>query len=178
MTCQYGRLQKIVRSALSKVSLSSSSLSLSLSCSHLLFLSYSSTPLALPAAPVSLPGLSFIYRKAFTEINTATKRLHTPTHIHTCNLCTHSLPRFWRMIRAKQNKAVLGSPVCLILVFRFVDCSRSTHLHHLSPVSFLIAFLPSSVFSPWCLYVPVRKQRPEMEELVWGVGGQGEDGES
>uniref|UniRef100_A0A671W944 Uncharacterized protein n=1 Tax=Sparus aurata TaxID=8175 RepID=A0A671W944_SPAAU len=39
---------------------------------------------------------------------------------------------FWLTIRAKQNTAVLGSPVCLIPVFLFVDCSRSTHLPHFS----------------------------------------------
>jgi len=50
MLCQYGPLQKIVRLALSKELLSSS---------HRLFPTYSGSPLAQPAAAVSLPGPLF-----------------------------------------------------------------------------------------------------------------------
>ena len=96
------------------------------------------------------------------------------THVgaRECILCTSTHPRFWLMIKAKQNTAVLGSPVCLIPVFLFVDCSRSTHLPHFSSTSFLIAF-------PFILNilstVPVRKRWPELEEVVGGVGGKADD---
>lgn len=73
MICQYGPLQKIVRLALSRELLSSS-------------LSLFSWVTVAPLWP-SLPHLSpcqdssFIYRKAFTQINTATQQLPC-THTH------------------------------------------------------------------------------------------------
>ncbi len=122
---------------------------------------------------------SFIYRKAFTQINTATQQLprtHTHTRRRTQAFFSHRhAPRFWLMIRAKQNTAVLGSPVCLIPVFLSVDRFRSTHLAHFSSTSFLIAFPPSSVFSLLYLCVLVRKQWPELEG--WSeVEGEGTTG--
>lgn len=104
---------------------------------------------------------SFIYRKAFIQINTATQQLlctqtrkHTHTRRGTRILCNSTLPDpgFW----SEQNKTRLFwpcSPVCLILVSVFVDCSRSTHFPHFSSTWFLI------VLFPFCLpsVVPVRK---------------------
>lgn len=55
--------------------------------------------------------LSFIYRKAFTQINTAPQQL-LGTYAHTPKLtCAHSLRILAYDQRQKQNTAVLGSPV-------------------------------------------------------------------
>lgn len=124
-------------------------------------LSYSRFPLVCPSHLSPCQDSSFIYRKAFIQINTATQRLlctqtrkHTHTRLGTRILCNSTLPDpgFW----SEQNKTRLFwpcSPVCLILVSVFVDCSRSTHFPHFSSTWFLI------VLFPFCLpsVVAVRK---------------------
>lgn len=122
---------------------------------------------------------SFIYRKAFTQINTAPLQLpctHTHSHTPKQHLWAHTLD-FGLWSEKKQNTSVLGSPVCLISVFLFVDCSHSTHIFHFSSTSFLTALLSSSIFPLLYPFVLVRKQRPELQEVVWGGGGREEDEE-
>ena len=107
---------------------------------------------------------SFIYRKAFTQINTATQQLPcTDTHTHSQTIThthihsyTHSHAETHKLTRAHtrapilaydQSKTKHSLPVCLIPVFLLVDCSHSTHLTYFSPSAFLTAFPPSSVLS-------------------------------
>lgn len=147
MICQYGPLQKIVRLALSRELLSSS-------------LSLFSWVTVAPLWP-SLPHLSpcqdssFIYRKAFTQINTATQQLpcthtHSPhTWAHASAFCAPArTPDFG--LWSKQNKTRLFWArlfVWFLSFFLSIVLAQHTFLIF-HPPHFWLLSLSSSIFSP------------------------------
>lgn len=123
---------------------------------------------------------SFIYRKAFTQINTAPLQLPcTHTCIRPNTTCSHAhTSAFGLWSEKKQDTSVLGSPGCLIPVFLLVDCSHSTHILDFSSTSFLTASLSSLKFLLLRPFVLLGKQWLELQEVVWGGGGREEDEEN
>lgn len=160
--CQYVPLQKIVRLALSRELLSSShSSSLSLSSWVTVALLW---PSLLHLSPCQ--DSSFIYRKAFTQINTATQQLpctHTQTYTHTQTQARSQILAY------DQSRTKHG---CSGLACLFDSCLSFCQLFSLNTFLF---FLPPyffdcfpSILTLLYLFVPVRKQWPELEEVVGG----------
>lgn len=156
--CQCGPLQKIVRLALSR-QLLSSWVTVALLWPSLLHLS-------------PCQDSSFIYRKAFTQINTATQQLprtHTHTHANTrTHTGTHTLPDFG--LWSEQNKTrllwarlfvwflsfflLIVPTQHALLTLLLLDCSPSS----LNPL------LAVPLISPW------ESSEPELDEVVCGGG--------
>lgn len=118
-------------------------------------LSYSRFPLVCPSHLSPCQDSSFIYRKAFIQINTATQQLlctRTRTHAHTArhaHFVQQHTPRSWLLIRAKQNTAVLALFTCL-----FDSCLCVCRLFSLNTLSSFFIHLISdcslSILSSVC----------------------------
>lgn len=124
---------------------------------------------------------SFIYRKAFTQINTATQQLpcmHTHIGKHggtrRCILCTSTLQDFGLWSENNKTRLFWVWLFVWFLSFSFVDCSRSTHLTHFSHTSILMTLLQSSIFPllyPWESIGPSWRA---CQSAMWGGEGREE----